>query len=149
MAGVSWDESHFRHFLGENDGKQMDLSPSAWSGTGCLKAACESGLGLPQTPWRLQREVYHLAVCSGQKKAPMLSLWPGQADLNKPLFSSMRICYFEERKKLFQPTWTSIACLLKKMQEEAESRVHLVPVRITWLGKRWSGRHWRSSRIKS
>lgn len=40
MAGIGWDESHFPHFLRENNGKWMDLSPSVSSGTGCLKAPC-------------------------------------------------------------------------------------------------------------
>lgn len=102
VAGVSWDESCFPHFLGENVGKQMVLSPRAWSGTVCLRAACESSLGLPRLPedcrdestmWQLHKQE-HGCFLRGLGR----QMW-----FNKLLFSSMRLCHFEGRKNLLQP----------------------------------------------
>lgn len=67
MAGVSWDQSHFAHFLGENDGKQMDLSLSAQAGTGASDGSVWEWFGiysrLPEAC--LQRWLYNLAISSG------------------------------------------------------------------------------------
>lgn len=107
MAGDSWDESHFPHFLGENDGKQMDLSPSARSGTAPLQAACVRVIwDLPRLPEHcLQRWVYNLAISLWAKESTdaFCMARAGRCGLNKPLFRSMRLCHFEGRKKLFQP----------------------------------------------